>query len=161
MADAGHRRTGSPDAEDMTFEAVDLCRAERARDLWTAIEAAQCSRVVTHDPLDGAEEEKALDVLGDALDRVVEAWDDEGLQNKAPLLGILDHGLAAIAPHGLSLYWGCVERQLMMTDGEVMPMRVAVLAISRSSAPTQRVAVAHVLDGDDVEDNPDDEQIRS
>lgn len=156
MSDAGEPRYSSPDAEDMTFEAVDLFRAERGRDLWTAIEAAQCSRVVTHDPLDGDDEEKALDVLGEALDRVVEAWDDEALQNKAPLIGILDDGLAALVPHGLSLYWGCVERRLTLTDGGFMPMKVAVLAISRSLAPTQRVAVAHVLDGSAIEDESDE-----
>lgn len=142
----------------MTFEAVDLCRAQRGSDLWSAIEAAQSSRVVTHDELDGVDEEKALVVLGEALDRVIEAWDDDAVQNKAPLLGILDDGLAALAPHGLSLYWGCVDRRLTLTDGEVMPMRVAVLAVSRSSAPTQRVAVAHVLDGSDIEDQPDEEE---
>lgn len=159
MTDAVSFRSDGSDSEDMTFEAIDLCRAERGHELWSAIEAAQCSRVVTHDPVDGLAEERALDALGEALERVVEAWEDEALQNKAPLLGILDDGLAAIAPHGLSLYWGCVERHLTLTDGEVMPMRVAVLAVSRSSAPTQRVAVAHVLDGSDVEDQPDDEPI--
>lgn len=141
----------------MSFEAIELCRAQRGSDLWTAIEVAQSSRVLAHDQVDSVDEEKALTVLGEALDRVVEAWDEDALPNKAPLLAILDNGLAALTPHGLSLYWGCVERQLTLDDGEVMPMQVAVIAVSRSSAPTQRVAVPTVLDPADVEEPFDDD----
>lgn len=144
-------------AEVMSFEAIELCRAERGSDLWTAIEAAQSSRVLAHDQVDGADEEQALTALGEALDRVVEAWDEEALQNKAPLLAILDNGLAALTPHGLSLYWGCVERRMTLADGEVMPMQVAVIAVSRSSEPTQRVAVPTVFDPSDVEEQFDDD----
>lgn len=142
-------RSDESGVEEPDFETVELMRAERGSDLWSAIEAAQSSRVLAHDKVSGEEEENALVVLGDALDRVVEAWDEEALQNKAPLLGILDDGLAALTPHGLSLYWGCVERSLTTDEGEVVPMQVAVIAISHSSAPTQRVAVPHVFDGAD------------
>ncbi len=146
MAKSDDPRAGVSGVDEARFETVELVRAERASDLWSAIEAAQSSRVLAHDEVNGAGEEDALAALGDALDRVVEAWDEDALQNKAPLLGILDDGLAALTPHGLSLYWGCVERRLTTADGEVTPMPVAVIAISHASSPTQRVAVPHVFD---------------
>jgi hypothetical protein len=106
---------------------------------------------MTHEEPVSPAEEKALIKLAEAWERAIETWDEEGLQNKAPLLRLLDDGLAALGRQGLSLYWGCVERQLTFSAGVVLPMRVAVIAISRSDAPTQRVAVPLALDASDAE----------
>jgi hypothetical protein len=145
MVAADDPEAGVGSAEAAASEAVELVRARRGSDLWSAIEAAQSSRVVVHDePTDPAEEE-AMMRLASALDRAVEAWEHEALQNKAPLLGLIDDSLAALAPHGLSLYWGCVERRIVFSGGGDVPMRVAVLAVSRSSAPTRRVEMPLVL----------------
>ncbi|MGZ8995155.1 MAG: hypothetical protein ACXW3P_01470 [Rhodospirillales bacterium] len=136
--------------EGAAGESVELVRARRSSDLWSAIEAAQSGRVVLRDePADAAEEE-AMARLADTLDRAVEAWEQEGLQNKAPLLGLIDAGLAALAPSGLSLYWGCVERRIALETGADVPMQVAVLAIGRSSAPTLRIEMPLLLDAADA-----------
>lgn len=137
-------------------EAVELVRARRGSDLWSAIEAAQSSRVMVHDePADAAEEEAMMRLAG-ALDRAVEAWEHEALQNKAPLLSLIDDSLAALAPLGLSLYWGCVERKIVLSDGNDVPMKVAVIAVSRSSAPARRVEMPLVLDAADAEGAADE-----
>ena len=91
-------------------ETLELVRAGRSSDLWPAIEAAQSGRILVHDEPADADEDEAIADLAVALERVIEAWDQEGLQNKAPLLRLIDESLAALAPRGLALYWSCVER---------------------------------------------------
>lgn len=139
---------GLPAVTGQGARIVTLERASRGSDLWSAIEAAQSGRVVLHDdPADAAEAEAILR-LAAALDRAVEAWEEEGLQNKAPLLRPIDESLADLAPTGLSLYWGCVERTVVLDGDTDVPMPVAVLALSRSKAPTQRIEMPLLLDAE-------------
>lgn len=127
-------------------ESVELARATRGSDLWTAIEAAQAGRVVIHDePADAAEEDAIL-CFATALDRAVEAWEQAALQNKEPLLRLIDESLAALALKGLSPYWGCIERTITLDNGDDLAMPVAVIAIGRSSAPTCRIQMPLLLD---------------
>lgn len=158
MAPADDPEARQESTEAAASEPVELVRARRGSDLWSAIEAAQSSRVVIHDePADPAEEEAIARFAG-ALDRAVEAWTHESLQNKAPLLSLIDDGLAGLTPHGLSLYWGCVERRIMLSDGNDMPMKVAVIAVGRSSAPTRLLEMPLVLDAGDAEDADEGEE---
>lgn len=131
--------------EGAPAERIELVRAGRGSDLWSAIEAAQSGRVVVHDELADPAAEEAVRRLAGALDRVVEAWEQEGLQNKAPLLALIDESLSALVPHGLSLYWGCVERTIVLADGDVA-MQLAIFSVGRSAAATRRVEMPLVLD---------------
>lgn len=144
---------------EVSHEAVELVRAERASDLWSVIEAAQSSRLLTRDELDGPAEEQAVTALDDALERAIEVWEDDAMQNKAPVLRLLDDRLAELAPHGLSVYWGCVERRLALSDGAEVPMRVAVVSLGRSAAPTRDVVIPVILDASDIDldDDEDDD----
>lgn len=132
--------------QDTAAEVVELVLARRSSDLWSALETAQGGRVFLHDqPADAADEE-AVTRLDEALDCAVESWEHEGLQNKAPLLGLIDESLAALAPRGMSLYWACVERKVVLEGGSEVPMQVAVLAVSHSSAPRLQVVMPVQLD---------------
>jgi hypothetical protein len=136
-----------PEVADVA-ETVELVRAGRGSDLWSAIEAAQSGRVVVHDEPQDSGEEEVIARLAGALERVIEVWDQEGLQNKAPLLRLIDESLAALAPKGLALYWGCVERTVVLDEGADVAMPVAVLALSRSAAPTRRIEMPLLLDAE-------------
>lgn len=147
--------SGSHTPGDAAEESVELVRASRGSDLWSAIEAAQSGRVVVHDELADPAEAEAVGRLAGALDRAIEAWEEEGLQNKAPLLSPIDESLAALAPHGLSLYSACVERAIILDGGRNVSMQLAVFSIGRSSAATHRVEMPLVLDAD-AEDEEED-----
>lgn len=152
MTASGPRGTNPPGPTDEATEVVELTRAGRSSDLWTALETAQAGRVFLQDqPADRADEE-AVTRLDEVLDRAVESWAHEGLQNKAPLLGLIDDSLAALAPRGMSLYWGCIERRVVLEGGENVPMQVAVLAVSHSSAPRLQVVMPLQLDATDAVD---------
>jgi hypothetical protein len=136
-------------------ETVELVRAGRGSDLWSAIEAAQSGRIVVHDEPAEPGEEAVIAGLAGALERVIEVWDQEGLHNKAPLLRLIDESLAALAPKGLALYWGCVERMVVLEDGADVAMPVAVLALSRSAAPTRRIEMPLLLDAEATAERDD------
>lgn len=137
-------------------ETLELVRAGRSSDLWPAIEAAQSGRILVHDEPADADEDEAIADLAVALERVIEAWDQEGLQNKAPLLRLIDESLAALAPKGLALYWGCIERTIVLDGGTDVAMPVAVLALSRSSAPTRRIEMPLLLDAGSLAEPEED-----
>lgn len=159
MTKAGDTEPRMSPFTEMSHEAVELVRAERGSDLWSVIEAAQSSRLLTRDELEGPAEEQAVTALDDALERAIEVWEDDAMQNKAPVLRLLDDRLADLAPHGLSVYWGCIERRLALSDGAEVPMRVAVISLGRSAAPTRDVVIPVILDATDVdlEDDDDDD----
>jgi hypothetical protein len=156
-SDEGNTSAAMTSSKDTCYETIELCRAVKASDLWSAIEAAQFGRVINRDEPESPAEEQALGELLVRLDQVIEHWEESALQNKAPLLQTLQEGLAELAELGFSVYWGCVERSVRRPRGQPLSLPVAVIAISRSAAPTRRAALPCVLDVAEERAEDDDE----
>lgn len=118
---------------------IELRRARRGQDLWTAIEAAQYARIVEHDtPQSEAEAERLRDLVGFFSD-CAEAWEEKSAADQTVALERLGSHLASLEEDGLFAYWGVVERRFETSEGEPVALPVAILAVLRDGRPAVTV----------------------
>ena len=122
-----------------SYERIELGRVRSGVDLWPAIEAAQYGHVFDHDEPRTKPEREAISTFAQAFARWVEEWEQRPREVQSSILDELGRQLAALAREGLSLYGTTIEREVETEAGERVRMPIALLRISSSEAPAEKI----------------------
>jgi hypothetical protein len=126
------------------YQILELRLAEAGTELWTAVEAAQYARLISHDPPASAAEAQAVTRFVEAFAACAEAWDGlEVMQRTGALAGLSAH-LDALQRCGLFVHWAAVDGGIAASDRPVT-MPLAVLTIGRSNLPNAYVQLPSAL----------------
>lgn len=111
-----------------TSQIVTLRRADRAADLWPAVEAAQYGHIVQPDEAIASEGAALLDSFLTAFVNIVEEWEGTA-EAQAGLMLRLDAELSALTRAGWCVHWAVLQRTVSPPGGEPVEIPVAVLHI--------------------------------
>jgi hypothetical protein len=114
---------------------LELTRARRGVDLWSAVEAAQYAcAVVEGTPGEPAGRHAKDDFLA-AFARLVEGWGGVAQASAATILQDLDPRLGQLERHGLFVHWACVERPVRCDqEEEAVILPLAVIRVGREQS---------------------------
>ena len=133
MENPDHREPGHREPRPRDLPHLELTRAWRGVDLWSAVEAAQYAcAVVKGMPRERAGRDAKDDFLK-AFARLVEEWGGVGQASAATVLQQdLDPRLGHLERHGLFVHWACVERPVRCHQAEeAVNLPLAVIRIGR------------------------------
>ena len=124
---------------------IELRLAETGSELWSAIEAAQYARLISHDPASDAADEQVIERFVAAFVECAETWEElESVRRMGAVAG-LSAQLEALQRRGLFVHWAAVEAGIT-EGGQRVRMPLAVVTISRSDLPTAEVRLPAELE---------------
>lgn len=130
---------------DTPDQIIELRLAETGSELWSAIEAAQYARLISHDPAPGAADEQAIERFVAAFVECAETWEElEAVRRMGAVAG-LSAQLEVLQRQGLFVHWAAVEAGIAEA-GQRVRMPLAVVTISRSDLPTVEVRLPGELE---------------
>jgi hypothetical protein len=151
LGSSGHREQTTSDAGRET-ETIELRLATGGRDLWPAIEAAQYARLMLPPEVASEAESRVVADFTNAFANCTERWEMTPPQSRAVVFELLESRLRSLGDLGLRVHWASLERGLRLPGGEVRPIPMAVIQVSRKPAPSIRVAIAGRLDVNDLDE---------
>lgn len=129
------------DEDALTYQTIDLTRARTGTDLWSTIEAALYAHIITRDSSILAPEQAAIDDFIEAWESLIDGWDRAPGENKAPVLDGISTRIKTLGTLGWFVHWGCIRRSVESTDGELLPLPIAIISVDRQDDDTIQVLV--------------------
>ncbi len=128
------------------YELVTAQRADRGADLWTAVEAAQFAHVVERDVDEGDTKSESAEAFLTLFFELAEDWDETDSNDQATALAQLDTRLRGLAQHDLFVHVAVIQREFMISSGDVARLPIAILKVGRAAFPSITIQLPDIMD---------------